>query len=59
MQITDLKVLRMSTPTQSGTNWLFVKVETYSGIHGIGEASLQYKDAALMAELEDFKLMII
>jgi galactonate dehydratase len=49
----------MSTPTQAGTNWLFVKVETDSGIHGIGEGSLQYKDAALTAELEEFKRFIV
>jgi len=59
MQITDLKVLRMSTPTQASTNWLFVKIETDTGIYGIGEASLQYKDAALIAELEDFKRFIV
>ena len=59
MLITDLKILRMSTPTQGGTNWLFVKVETDSGIHGIGEGSLQYKDAALTAELEEFKQFIV
>lgn len=59
MLITDLKVLRMATPTQEGTNWLFVKLETDSGIHGIGEGSLQYKDAALTAELEEFKRFLI
>lgn len=59
MQITDLKILRMSTPTRASTNWMFVKIETDSGIYGIGEASLQYKDAALMAELEEFKRFLV
>lgn len=59
MKITNLKILRMSTPTGAHTNWLFVKIETDVGIHGIGEASLQYKDAALISELEDFKRFIL
>ena len=59
MEITDLQVLRMGTPTQSGTNWTFVKVETDSGIHGLGEASLQYKDEGLVAELGAFKRFLI
>ena len=59
MLITDVKVLRMSTPTQQGTNWLFVKIETDSGIYGIGEGSLQYKNAALTAELEEFERSIV
>ncbi len=59
MKITDLKILRTSTPVAVGTNWLFVKIETDSGIHGIGEGSLQYKDMGLTAELEDFKKFLI
>jgi galactonate dehydratase len=43
----------------SDTNWLFVRVETDSGIHGIGEGSLQYKDEGLAAELNEFKRFII
>ena len=38
---------------------MFVKIETDSGIYGIGEASSQYKDLALVAELEDFRKFII
>ena len=26
------------------TNWVFVKIETDSGIHGWGEATLEYKE---------------
>jgi galactonate dehydratase len=59
MKITDLKILRMSTPTQAHTNWTFVKIETDAGIYGLGEASLQYKDAALIAELEAFKRFLL
>ena len=48
----------MSAPTTAGeseiNNWLFVKIYTDSGIYGVGEGSLQYKDAALEAEILDF-----
>ena len=54
MKITDVKVLRMQAHTEPHNNWLFVRVHTDSGITGIGEGSLQYKDAALAAELENF-----
>jgi len=54
VQITDLEVLRMKAPTEPDNNWLFVRIHTDSNISGIGEGSLQYKDAALAAELQDF-----
>jgi galactonate dehydratase len=54
MKITDLQVLRMQAHTEPHNNWLFVRIHTDSGISGVGEGSLQYKDAALAAELESF-----
>jgi galactonate dehydratase len=54
MQITGLEILRMKAPTEPDNNWLFVRVHTDSTISGIGEGSLQYKDAALAAELQSF-----
>ena len=56
MKITDVKVFRMATPVHktAGTNWLFVRIDTDAGISGWGEGSLQYKDAALEAEILDF-----
>ena len=54
MKITDVEVLRMQAHTEPHNNWLFVRVHTDGGITGIGEGSLQYKDAALAAELENF-----
>lgn len=56
MKITDIKVFRMATPVHktAGTNWLFVRIDTDEGISGWGEGSLQYKDAALEAEILDF-----
>ena len=54
MKITDLEVLRMQAGTEPNNNWLFVRIHTDEGISGLGEGSLQYKDAALTAELENF-----
>lgn len=54
MKITDLEVIRMRANAEPSNNWLFVRIHTDSGITGIGEGSLQYKDAALTAELENF-----
>ena len=59
MKIVDLKVLRTTNPSGSGPNWTFVKIETDSGIHGLGEASLQFKDDGLIAEFEAFKRFLI
>ncbi len=59
MKITDLHVMRMGTPGQGGTNWTFVKIETDAGIYGWGEASLQFKDEGLMAELGAFKRFLM
>ena len=59
MRISELEVLRMAAPGRAHTNWIFVRIETNEGIHGVGEASLQYKDAALVAELEAFKRFLI
>ena len=55
MKITDLKIIRSSPPRVGGWNWIFVRLETDSGINGWGEASLQEKDAGVIAELESFK----
>ena len=43
------------------TNWVFVKVTTDEGIHGIGEGTLEYKENALVgavADLEHALLMV-
>jgi galactonate dehydratase len=54
MKITDVNVLRMQAHAEPHNNWLFVRIHTDSGITGIGEGSLQYKDVALAAEIENF-----
>ena len=57
MKITDLQVMRMGS--EGTNNWMFVKIETDAGIHGWGEASLQYKDDALLGEFAAFKRFLI
>lgn len=54
MKITNLEVLRMDAPSEQDNNWLFVRIHTDEGLYGVGEGSLQYKDAALEAELVNF-----
>lgn len=54
MKITDIEILRMQAFAEPTNNWLFVRIHTDSGITGIGEGSLQYKDAALAAEIESY-----
>jgi galactonate dehydratase len=44
----------MQAHTEPHNNWLFCRIYTDSGLTGIGEGSLQYKDAALAAEIENF-----
>lgn len=58
MKITEIEVLRMQANAEPSNNWLFVRVHTDAGITGIGEGSLQYKDAALAAEIEAFALWL-
>lgn len=54
MTIRNVRVLRVEASKKAGTNWTFVRIETDQGIHGVGEASLQYKDDALVAEIQGF-----
>ncbi|MBO5755391.1 MAG: galactonate dehydratase [Clostridia bacterium] len=41
------------------TNWVFVKVYTDEGIHGVGEATLEYKEKALLGALEHIKEYLV
>jgi len=58
MKITNVRTLCMGA-SQQNWNWLFVIIETDAGIRGIGEGSLQYKDAGLTAEITDFGRWLI
>lgn len=59
MKITGLKTFRMGAPGGNAWNWIFVKIETDSGLYGWGEASLQEKDLGVLAELESFTPFLI
>ena len=61
MKITAVKTFRAATPVHktAGTNWLFVRIDTDAGVSGWGEGSLQYKDAALEAEIADFSRYLV
>ena len=59
LRITDLKIVLSAPPRDGGWNWIFLKIETDAGIHGWGEASLQEKDAGVIAEIETFKKFLI
>ena len=37
------------------TNWVFVKLETDSGLHGWGEATLEYKEHTVAAAIHDLE----
>ncbi len=56
MKITDVDVFRMGTPVHktAGTNWMFVRITADTGDYGWGEASTQYKDAGVAAEIGEF-----
>ena len=56
MKITDIEIFRMCTPVHktAGTNWMFVRITADTGDYGWGEASTQYKDAGVAAEIQEF-----
>jgi galactonate dehydratase len=56
MQITDIKTFVVNAELR---NWVFVKVETNEGIHGWGEATLEWKTRAVVGMIEDLKVLLI
>ncbi|MEW6752186.1 MAG: mandelate racemase/muconate lactonizing enzyme family protein [Candidatus Latescibacterota bacterium] len=56
MKITDLKTHVMGVPGPDGQtirrNWIFVEVLTDAGITGLGEATTEYHEMAVCAQLE-------
>ena len=48
MKVTDIKTFTVDC---FRTNWVFVKVYTDEGVTGVGEATLEYKEKALIAGL--------
>ncbi len=56
-----MKVTAVSTLITAGghANWIFVKVETDSGITGWGEATLEWRDGPVCAEVENFSELVV
>ena len=56
MKITDIQCHVMSIPTPDNTkvrrNWIFVEVDTDEGITGLGEATTEYHEMAVKAQVE-------
>ena len=52
MKVTDIKTF---TVDAFRTNWVFVKVYTDEGLSGVGEATLEYKEKALLGAVEHIK----
>ncbi|PTX95407.1 galactonate dehydratase [Spartobacteria bacterium LR76] len=52
-----MKLRRLSTHVCDAyrTNWVFVKIETDEGIHGWGEATLEYREHAMVAALQELE----
>lgn len=56
MKVTDVKVFAVDC---FRTNWMFVKVYTDEGIDGVGEATLEYKEKALVGAVEHIKEYLV
>ena len=56
MKITDIQTYVMNVPGPDGVtprrNWVFVEVHTDAGITGIGEATTEYHELAVAAQIE-------
>ncbi len=56
MKITDVRCHVMSVPNPQGAdalrNWIFVEVFTDEGLRGIGEATTEYHELAVKAQIE-------
>lgn len=56
VKVTDIKTFMVDCYR---TNWVFVKVYTDEGINGVGEATLEYKEKALIGAIEHIKEYLI
>jgi galactonate dehydratase len=58
MKITRVKAVVVAAPPHR--NWIFVKVETdQPGLHGWGEATLEWKTRAVVGCVEDFEPIVV
>ena len=57
VKITDVKTLVVNAKMR---NWVFAKVETeVPGLHGWGEATMEWKTRAVVGCVQDFKPMLV
>ena len=56
MRVTDIKTFVVDC---FRTNWVFVKVYTDEGITGVGEATLEYKEKALIGAVEHIREYLV
>ena len=56
MKVTDVKCFPVDC---FRTNWVFVKIYTDEGITGVGEATLEYKEKALIGAVEHIKEYLV
>ena len=56
MKITDIRPFVVDC---FRTNWVFIKVYTDEGIDGVGEATLEYKEKALLGAIEHAKEALV
>ena len=56
MKVTDIKTFVVDCYR---TNWVFIKVYTDEGINGVGEATLEYKEKALLGAVEHIKEYLV
>jgi galactonate dehydratase len=59
IRVTNLKVFGVSLTPESDRPYVFVKLETNSGLVGWGEATLEGKAGAVMACVNDFREFIL
>ena len=56
MKVTDIKTFVVDC---FRTNWVFVKVYTDEGIDGVGEATLEYKEQALLGAVDHIREYLV
>ncbi len=56
MKVTDVKPFVVDC---FRTNWVFVKIYTDEGVTGVGEATLEYKEFALLGAVEHIKSYLV
>ncbi len=56
MKVTDIKIFVVDC---FRTNWAFVKVYTDEGIDGVGEATLEYQEQALLGAVDHIREYLV